>query len=507
MAGSFDVLVIGGGNAGLCASLAAAESGAQVAVVERAGEAERGGNTAFTAGAMRVVHQGVTELQELLDLTPDEAENTDFGTYSREQFLDDMARVTEYRCDPDLTEILVDRSLSTLHWMRGHGVRFLPSFGRQAFTVDGKRRFWGGLAVEASGGGVGLVDALLAACADAGVTVLFNHRAVDLLTDDSGVRGVRVRSDAGVRDITAGAVVLATGGFEADRRWRVQHLGPGWDLARVRGTRHNTGDGLKMALRHGAAAAGHWSGCHAVAWDLASPEFGDLVVRDGFQKHSYPLGVVVNAKGERFLDEGADFRNYTYAKYGAEILKQPGQFAWQIFDSRVSGLLREEYRIRQVTKVRADTLESLASQLDGVNYPRCLQTIREFNEAVDQETPFNPAVKDGRGTRGLAVPKSNWANPIDRPPFEAYAVTCGITFTFGGLRITTQAEVVADDGSAIPGLFACGELVGGLFYFNYPGGTGLTSGAVFGRIAGTSAAVTAKQRGLSQNQAQRGRQP
>jgi tricarballylate dehydrogenase len=247
-----------------------------------------------------------------------------------------------------------------------------------------------------------------------------------------------------------------------------------------------------MALEIGAMPWGNWSGCHAVGWDLNAPPFGDLAVGDGFQKHSYPWGIMLNATGKRFVDEGADFRNYTYAKYGRVILNQPNQLAWQIFDSKVLHLLRDEYRIKQVTKVRADTLEDLVTKLEGVDAKAALAEIQAYNKAVRQDITFNPNVKDGRRTDGLAVPKSNWANTIDAAPFEAYAVTCGITFTFGGLRITNDAQVVDVDGRPIPGLFAAGELVGGLFYFNYPGGTGLMSGAVFGKIAGAAAARAAR---------------
>src|SRR5213593_1699642 len=243
-----------------------------------------------------------------------------------------------------------------------------------------------------------------------------------------------------------------------------------------------------MALEVGAAPVGNWSGCHAVAWDRNAPEFGDLAVGDQFQKHSYPWGIYINAEGKRFVDEGADFRNYTYAKYGRVILHQPGQFAWQIFDAKVKGQLRDEYRIKQVTKVTASTLE----ELDDVDARAALEEIRRYNAAVRTDIPFNPNVKDGRCTTGLTVNKSKWANVLDTPPFEAYAVTCGITFTFGGLRINTDAQVISTDGEPIAGLLAAGELTGGIFYFNYPGGTGLTNGSVFGRIAGANAAKAAK---------------
>jgi tricarballylate dehydrogenase len=244
-----------------------------------------------------------------------------------------------------------------------------------------------------------------------------------------------------------------------------------------------------MALEMGAIPWGNWSGCHAVGWDLNAPPFGNLAIGDGYQKHSYPFGIMVNGDGERFVDEGADFRNYTYAKYGREILSQPGQFAWQVFDGNVRHLLRDEYRIREASKVSAPTLEELATRMEGVEEKAFLDTVAAFNAAVDVDHAFNPNIKDGRATIGLRVNKSNWANRLDTPPYEAYAVTCGITFTFGGLRITDQGGVLDTAGKTIPGLFACGELVGGIFYFNYPGGTGLTSGAVFGRLAGRAASA------------------
>ncbi|HJU28677.1 MAG TPA: FAD-dependent tricarballylate dehydrogenase TcuA, partial [Candidatus Binataceae bacterium] len=292
--------------------------------------------------------------------------------------------------------------------------------------------------------------------------------------------------------IAAKAIVLASGGFEANAEWRTRYLGPGWDLVKVRGTRFNTGDGIRMALEIGAMPYGNWSGCHAVGWDRNAPEFGDLSVGDGFQKHSYPFGIMVNARGRRFVDEGADFRNYTYAKYGRAILEQPGQFAWQVFDRKVAHLLRDEYRIKRVTKVSAQTLEELAGKLEDVDAKGFLNEVGAYNAAVRTEIPFNPNIKDGRCTRGLPLEKSNWANTIDTPPFEGYAVTCGITFTFGGLKIDDGGAVLNTDGEPIQGLYAAGELVGGLFYFNYPGGTGLMSGSVFGRIAGTSAGRAAR---------------
>ncbi len=490
MTDRYDVIVVGGGNAALCAALSASEKAKKILVLERAPEEEAGGNSRFTAGLFRVAYAGVEDLKKVMaDLSAEEIARSDFGTYTEEQFLDDMARVTEYRCDPDLTEILVKRSLATAAWMREKGVRFTAAWGRQAFNIGGKFKFWGGLTVEAVGGGPGLVESLTNAARKNGIEIWYGARAVSLVHDDDGVHGVQVRYQGKTREVKSKAVVLAGGGFQANPEMRARYLGPGWELAKVRGTRFNTGDVIRMALDIGAAPVGNWSGCHAVAWDRNAPEFGDLAVGDGFQKHSYPWGVYVNAQGKRFVDEGADFRNYTYAKYGRVILNQPQQFAWQIFDAKVKAQLRDEYKIRQVTKVTANTLEELASRLEDVDKENVLREILQYNAAVRQDIPFNPNVKDGRRTEGLAVPRSNWANTLDTPPFEAYAVTCGITFTFGGLRINSEAQVISTDGVPIPGLYAAGELVGGIFYFNYPGGTGLTNGAVFGRIAGASAAA------------------
>jgi len=486
---TYDVVVVGGGNAAFAAAASAREKGASVLVLECAPEDEAGGNSRFTAGAIRFAYDGVDDIKALVpDLTQDEIDQTDFGTYTQDQFFDDMFRVTQYRADPDLTEVLVTSSTDTMKWMREKGVRFAPIWGRQAFKVDGKFKFWGGLTLEAWGGGPGLVAAWSEIAKREGIHVWYQARALEVLTDGFAVNGVKVRLPERIIEVQARAVVLAAGGFQANPEWRTRYLGPGWDIAKVRGTRYNTGDGIKMAIDIGASTAGNWSGCHAVGWEMNAPEFGDLAVGDNFQKHSYPFGIMVNATGRRFLDEGADFRNYTYAKYGRVILAQPGAFAWQIFDRKVTHLLRDEYRIKQVTKVKSDTLEGLAAQLEGVDAQAFLAEVAAYNAAVKQDVGFNPNIKDGRCTQGLDVPKSNWANLIDEPPFEAYAVTCGITFTFGGVRIDPDGRVLSTDYQPIPGLTAAGEMVGGVFYNNYPGGTGLMNGAVFGRLAGATAA-------------------
>src|SRR5581483_821973 len=481
------VVVVGGVNAALCAALSAREHGADVVVLEWASKPQRGGNSAFSGGAFRVAYDGVDDIMKIVpDLTPTERETSDFGQYTRAQYFDDLARLSQYRMDAELGEILVSDSLDTLIWMQRLGVRFVPIYGRQAFKVDGRFRFWGGLTVEAAGGGLGLIQSLNTAAERKGIEAHYGARAVSLVMDGQAVSGITYIQHGRSHTIPADAIILASGGFHANAEWRARYLGRDWDLAKVRGNRFNTGDGIRMAIEAGAQPYGHWSGCHAVAYDRNAPEFGELELLSQ-QKNSFPFGIMVNARGERFFDEGADFRNYIYATLGRAILQQPGSIAWQVFDQRVAHLLSGEYRIRQITRVEADTLPDLAAKLDGVDPAGFLQTVARYNEAVRADVPFNPNTKDGRCTIGLAVPKSNWANPLDSPPYIAFGVTCGITFTYGGVRIDANARVMTPEGKPIENLYAAGELTGGLYYVNYPGGAGLMSGSVFGRRAGAHA--------------------
>lgn len=484
-----DVIVVGAGNAALCAALSAQEHGARVLVLEAAPFDEMGGNSRYTGGAFRFAYSSVEDLMQVSPSMADEdLSNVDFGTYTEGQFFDDMYELTEYRTNADLCEVLVRNSLETAKWVAGQGVKLHPGLGRQAYKVDGKFKFWGGLALHISGGGEELLAALYRAADKVGISVSCDTVVQGLIVKGGKVRGVRVLHEGADLELRAGAVILACGGFESNPSMRAQYLGPGWDFAKVRGTKYNMGAGHRMAIDAGALTAGHWSGCHAVAWDTNAPAYGDLTIGDQFQKHNYPYGIIVNAKGERYVDEGANFHSHTYAKYGGEILKQPGMFVWQIFDDKVMHLLRNEYRIRRCTKVEANTLEELAVKMEGVDPAGFLKTVKAFNEACPTDTPFDPNRLDGRSTEGLAINKTNWANPINDGPFHAFHVTTGITFTFGGLSVTTDAEVESSYGGNIGGLYAAGEIVGGLFYHNYASGTGLMSGATFGRIAGRNAA-------------------
>lgn len=490
-----DVIVVGAGNAAACAALSAAENGARVVMLEAAPREKRGGNSTFTGGMLRFAYNGMDDLRPLIpDLTETELRDIVMDTYTESQFFDDMGRLTQYRCDPDLTETMIRNSYATIAWMVSKGVRLQLCLGSHAFRIDGKFKFWGGLPCQAWGGGPGLVEALHVRLEKEGIPVWYETSAESLIHDDDGVKGVVARHDGKTIEFRAPAVVLACGGFESNAEMRARYLGPNWDLAKVRGTQYNTGKGLQMALGIGAMPTGHWSGAHAVQWDMNAPPFGDLAVGDSFQKHNYPFCILVNADGERFLDEGADFHTFTYARYGREVLKQPGLFAWQVFDQQVTHLLREDYRIRKITKVEADTLEELAGKLEGVNPKRFLETVRAYNAAPRTQAPFDPNARDGLATGGLPIDKSNWALRLEKPPFHAYQVTCGITFTFGGLKIDVDAQVEDTSNRPIPGLYASGEIVGGLYYHAYGSGSGLVSGAVFGRIAGRNAAAWAAKK-------------
>ena len=491
---AWDVIVAGAGNAGLCAAHAARERGSRVLVLEKADEEWSGGNSAFTAGAIRLAHGGLDDLRDVVEGVDDElAARTDLDPYTEDDFLADMRRVTLGRGDEAMAGILVADSAGVVRWLRDKGLRFRLMYERQANEVDGRLRFWGGLALGTVDGGEGLMYQHRAAAERDGIELRHGAAVEDLLRgDDGAVTGVAVRSAGGTREpLTARAVVLAAGGFESNPQMRAAHLGPNWDVAKVRGTPHNTGEVLRAALAHGAQAYGHWSGCHAIQWDAGAPPTGDRELTNRYSRQSYPVAIVVNADGERFIDEGADFRNYTYAKYGAEVLRQPHGIAAQIFDARTVQMLRTiDYEAPGATRVNADTLGELAAGL-GIDAGRLERTVADFNAAI-AGGDFDPTIKDGRHTEGIEPPKSNWALPVEEPPFTAFPITCGITFTFGGVRVDEHARVLDVAGRPLPGLYAAGELVGGLFFHNYPGGTGLTAGAVYGRRAGVAAATCAR---------------
>lgn len=447
---SCEVLVVGGGNAGFSAAVSAVEAGAKdVVVIDKCPEDWAGGNSYFTAGAMRTVHGGLDDLMPIVNnVDKDLANKIDLDPYTKENFRADMDRICLGRSDPTLSDILINESNDAIKWLASKGIRYQLSFNRQAFLVDGRYKFWGGLHLKTEDGGKGLIEDHRRAAKKHGIKVFFSTAAIQLHKDASGaVSAVTVESNGKSSVINAKATILAAGGFEANPRMRSQYLGPGWDLAYVRGTPYNTGDLLEIAQRDVLAKqAGHWSGCHCTCWDANAPaDTGDRYISNEFTKSGYPLGVMVNNAGERFVDEGIDFRNYTYAIFGRAILGQPGGVAFQVWDSRTIPYLRsEEYRDEVVKKITGDTIEELAKNCakEGLqNQTKFVDTFKTFNEAVyahmdeNPDRKWDPAIQDGMSTQAttskLTLAKSNWALPIDKPPFLAVKVTGGITFSFG----------------------------------------------------------------------------
>lgn len=493
----FDVIVVGAGNAAFTAALAARSEGARVLVLEKASRKLRGGNTRFTGGIFRCTYNGLADLIPIVRGN-DNLETVTLDPYTRANFLRDLERVTGGRADPALSTVLVDRSYETVRWLADLGVVWEFNRAVGAVTLAGttqvKLPFGGALRVR--GEGVVLSSTLFRLAEEADIPILYETQAQRIITAPDGrVAGVEVRGPEGARVLDCGALVLASGGFQANPEMRTAYLGPNWSLVKVRGTRFNTGEMTRAALATGAQGYGEWSGCHATPIDAEAPTYGDLRLTDKTNRLSYPFSVMMNLDGERFVDEGEDFNLYTYAKMGREILHQRSSTVLQVFDRQTIPLLETRYNTG--TPVVAESLPELADRIEeryaslGFRKTNFLRTLDAYNAAV-QEGMFNPNVLDGKQTVGLRPEKTNWATRLEAPPFHAYAATVGITFTFGGIRINTDAAVVDYLERPLPGLFATGEMTGGFFYLNYPGGAGLMRGAVFGRIAGTNAARCAR---------------
>lgn len=489
---NFDVVVVGAGNAALCSAIAARETGATVLVLEKGPQKKRGGNSYFTDGAIRIAFDSLDDLRKLIPaMTDKQAEKIVMPPYPAEKYRADFQRITQGQTDIILSNTLIDNSFETMQWLQKNGLEFDLIYDNQSFVKDGKYHFWGGLVVKSVGRGVGLINRLNEIATQMGVEVWYEAAGTELAQDERGkITGIYVLCAGQKELVSAKAVVLACGSYEGSMKKRIAQMGSEWEKVILRGTEYNTGDGIDMAVAAGAVKYGDWKRGHAISTDANAPKVGDFdLPGDIFKKSSYPIGLIVNKEGKRFVDEGADFRNYTYAKYGREVLKQTDAMAYHVFDGHVAHLLRSEYREELCTKFESDTLEGLIDQLD-LNKAQFATTIRKYNLAL-QEGKFNPQVLDGKRTLGLEIDKTNWANPISKRPFLAFPVTCGLTFAFGGVKATPEAEVMDAKDQPIPGLYAAGEMIGGLFYHNYPGGSGLASGAVFGKIAGGNAGLFA----------------
>lgn len=471
-----DIIVVGGGTAAFEAAVAARQNGAEhVVMLEKAPESEAGGNSRYTSTGWRFVHSGAAEIREFLPQVSD----ADFGKmridpYGEQRFTDDLLRVTQNRIDRELMDVLVTKSNAALHWLRDIGIHFGPASSSR--MIDGVHYFEPGCALTAREGEGGQFVEWL----EIGKRWQIDRRCDSMVTaingNANGVEGVRVLDPDGEYDLEARAVILCSGGFQADPQLRARYLGRNSDFMKVRGSRHNTGEVLMMALDLGAKPSGQWLGAHASPIDANAPsvEMPSKTIR-----YSYVLGITVNALGARFFDEGEAESVYTYAKTGWAVQDQPGGIAYQIFDSKLFPYLRAVYGSASVAE--APTIAALAEKID-VRAELLERTIAEFNAAVRDDVEFRPRQRDGKCTIGIVPPKSNWATRIDTPPFRAYPVAGGVTFTFGGLAVTPNAQVLNRVNRPIAGLYASGDILG-LFFHNYPSFSGQTRNAVFSRLA------------------------
>jgi tricarballylate dehydrogenase len=484
----FDVVVVGGGNAGLTAAIEAHNQGRKVLVIEKAPRKSRGGNSRFSGGLFRIAYPGGTkDFEPLLKGSQLPQGELEIEPYHKDDFYNKVMNLSEGLADKRATEIFVEKSWETAVWMKQQGVTW-DLFWDLVVKKDDRLFFPNtNNVLQALGRGEGLVEMLYGIVEKRDIRVLYETAATSLVLGENGAVCALMAKDVnGFIRIRTKTLILACGGFQASPEWRRRCLGQNWDLVKLRGTRYDTGDGLRMALDIGAQTVGHWGGCHASIVSEDSPMIE--AASAGSERYGYYLGIMVNRDGERFVDEGIDFYPYTYARFGKEIVKQPGSVAFQIYDSKIIPRLRPMYHNNIF--VQSNSIEELAEDAD-INVETFLRTIRNFNEAIiNDETPFVPYRLDGRRTKGLNPDKTNWAQKIDTPPYRAYAVVCGLTMTYGGLKTNERAQVIDTSDRPIQGLYAVGEITGGFFYHNYPSGTGLVRGAVMGRIAGSEASTS-----------------
>ena len=484
-----DVVVIGGGSAAHEAAIAATYYGAdRVIMLEKAPEAESGGNARYSGTGFRWAFDDIQEIQEVTELSDEDFAKYVVEPYTEAMFLADLNRVTRGRIDPELAQTLVGDSNAAIRWSKEMGLKWQT---HTATEIDGKQYLHHGVEIHplnpATSGVTNGLSQLIqwdAIAERVGVEKRHDSKVIGFLGSEAGIEGVRVSGPDGVYEIVAKAVIACAGGFQANPAMRAQYLGPNADLMKVRGSRHNTGEVLRMLLELGAKPGGHWQWGHASPIDAKAP---DMESGSGANRYTYPYCITVDELGKRFIDEGESFAGYTYAKTGWAIQRHPGARAFQIGDSLTwAQTPTHPAWHRPDTAVWADTLEDLAV-LVGLDPRAVAATIDEFNAAIDDTNEFDPTRHDGRRTRGLSPDKTNWARELDQPPYWCIEVTGGLTFTYGGLTIDTDARVLGTTGKPIPGLYASGDILG-LFFHNYPAMTGQTRNLVFGRRAGRHAA-------------------
>jgi tricarballylate dehydrogenase len=458
----YETVVVGSGTAGLVAGLRAAELGHSVAVLEKAPENHQGGHTRFSE-SFRVPSVG-TDLGQY---------GYEFAVknYTEDDFHEDIMKQTSGRANEDLTQTLVENAGETIEWLT-------------AFDVDWNMKplAVGYTAARTWFEGEDYVATLTRAAETKGVEFYYKTQACTLHRKSTGeIAGIDARTPAGRVHFDAETIILAAGDYGSSDEKRVRYYGTDYDAMKVRGSRYNTGEALSMAEAAGASLTGQWGGAHMALIDANAPDVEGGANRvDGYQ-----YGIILNDHGERFVDEGEDARAHTYAKFGRRIFEEPNHVAYIILDSKTHDLIRAT---GPSDPVEARDLTTLLKDVGCSEFETGLETIHEYNDACNPDT-FDPETLDGNSAATISPPKSNWALPIDKTPYYAYAVTGGLTFSFGGVNITTDAEVVDTRDDVIPGFYAAGNSTGGLFYDNYPGGTAQTNAAVYGKIAAEAADV------------------
>lgn len=473
----YDVVVAGCGVAGLSAAVAAAESGARVALLERAPKAERGGQSRYTEAYLRMKSE--TEVTD--DFETHLAENGALP-YADPDLAQEAVRPMTDRAgharalsmmDPEVIGTFAEKAGPTIAWMKGMGVRF--DFLPTQFLTKSQPRL---LPV---GGGAALVEALAARAEALGVAFHYETTAQKLVQDDDGrVTGIVVRSEGRLKRMT-GQVVLACGGFEGNAEMMTRYMGPRSVFLRTvcKGGLYNRGEGIQMALDIGAAGSGDFGSYHAEPVDPRSSIAEPSVF-------IFPYGILVNKDGQRFTDEAPGTVDAYYERVTRRIFEQRDGIAWVILDARHMRIPNYRLGIRtDQAPIVAQSVEELA-RIIGLPEQAVATTVAHYNEAC-APGEWKPLVADGLATHGLTPKKSNWATPLIEPPFHAYPIISSNVFTFGGLKVDSEARVLNSDGAPIPGLYAAGEIIG-TYYGNYTGATSVLKGMVFGRLAGTDAA-------------------